>query len=174
MARDLGPTCSVARRLGTDLALKSRARDLGSKCKLATPPGQHGQKRPRASDFGLQSRAKQQIKYMYGILERQFRRYYAESSRRTGATGETLLKLLESRLDNVVYRLGFGCTRAESRQLVRHKAIVVNGIVVSIPSYQVKAGDTIEVTDYKTGFYRVDCFMSPTGTYATPFSATVS
>lgn len=147
MARYTGATCRVARRLGTDLGLKSRARDIESKCKLTTPPGVHGLKRGRTSDFGLQSRAKQQIKYMYGVLEKQFRKYYTEASRRTGATGETLLKLLECRLDNVVYRLGFGVTRAECRQLVKHKAILVNGSCVSSPSYQVKMGDTVEVRE---------------------------
>jgi len=147
MARYLGPVCRIQRRLGTDLALKSRQRDVSTKCKLATPPGQHGSKKARTSDYGLQSRAKQQIKYMYGVLEKQFRRYYAEASRRTGATGETLLKLLESRLDNVAYRLGFGVTRAEARQLVRHKAILVNGKVVTIPSYQVQVGDVVEIRE---------------------------
>lgn len=147
MARYIGPTCRVSRRFGTDLGLKSRARDIDSKCKLTTPPGSHGQKRPRETGFGLQLREKQKIRYMYGVLERQFIRYYAEASRRKGATGEILLKLLESRLDNVVYRLGFGSTRAEARQLVRHKAVLVNGKCVSIPSYQVTVGDTIEIRE---------------------------
>lgn len=147
MARYLGSTCRVSRRLGTDLGLKSRTRDLDSKCKLTTPPGMHTQKKTRETGYGLQMRAKQQIRYMYGVLEKQFRRYYKEASRRKGATGETLLKLLECRLDNIVYRLGFGTTRAESRQLVRHKAILVNNKVINIPSYQVAAGDVIEVRE---------------------------
>lgn len=147
MARYLGPTCRVSRRLGTDLGLKSRVRDLDSKCKLTTPPGSHGTKRTRETGYGLQLREKQKIRYMYGILERQFRRYYAEASRRKGATGEILLKILECRLDNVVYRFGFGTTRAESRQLVRHKAVLVNGKTVNIPSYQVNAGDVIEIRE---------------------------
>lgn len=147
MARYLGPTCRVSRRLGTDLGLKSRARDLESKCKLATKPGTHQDKKARVTGYGLQLCAKQQIRYMYGVLEKQFRRYYTEASRRKGATGEILLKLLECRLDNVVYRLGFGTTRAESRQLVRHKAILVNNKSINIPSYQVTAGDVIEIRE---------------------------
>lgn len=147
MARYLGPTCRVARRLGTDLRLKSPVRDLESKCKLNTPPGMHVQKRTRGSDHALQLCEKQKFRYMYGVLERQFRRYYAEAARRKGATGETLFKLLECRLDNVAYRMGFGSTRAEARQLVRHKAILVNGQTVSIPSYSVKAGDVLEVRE---------------------------
>ena len=147
MARYLGPTCRVSRRLGTDLGLKSRARDIESKCKLNTRPGMHGQGRTRTTDHGTQLCEKQKFRYMYGVLERQFRKYYAEAARRKGATGETLFQLLECRLDNVVYRLGFGCTRAESRQLVRHKAILVNDQVVNIPSYSVKAGDVIEVRE---------------------------
>ncbi len=155
MARYLGPTCRVARRLGTDLGLKSRVRDIDSKCKLSTQPGQHGQKRSRPTDHGVQLCEKQKFRYMYGVLERQFRKYYAEAARRKGATGETLFQLLECRLDNVVYRLGFGCTRAESRQLVRHKAILVNDKVVNIPSYSVKAGDVVEVREKSKAQLRV-------------------
>ncbi len=147
MARYLGPTCRKARRLGTDLALKSRVRDVEGKCKMNTRPGQHGSRRSRDTGHGLQMAEKQKFKYMYGVLEKQFRRYYTEAARRTGATGETLMKLLECRLDNVVYRLGFGSTRAESRQLVRHKAILVNEKIVNIPSYQVSPGDVIEVRE---------------------------
>lgn len=147
MARYLGPTCRVSRRLGTDLGLKSRVRELESKCKLTSPPGMHGQKRTRGTDHGIQLCEKQKFRYMYGVLERQFRRYYAEAARRKGATGETLLKLLECRLDNVVYRMGLGSTRAEARQLVRHKAVLVNNKVVNIPSCQVKPGDIIEVRE---------------------------
>lgn len=155
MARNLVAKCKVSRRIGTDLFLKSRSgRDLDSKCKLDTPPGQHGAKKGRVTDYGLMLRAKQMLKLMYGVLEKQFRRYYAEASRRKGATGELLLEILESRLDNVVYRMGFGCTRAEARQLVRHKSIVVmpNGDenkmqVVNIPSYMVQPGDVISVRE---------------------------
>lgn len=147
MARYLGPTCKLARREGTDLFLKSGVRALDTKCKLETVPGVHGARRGRLSDYGLQLREKQKVRRMYGILEKQFRSYYKEAARRKGATGENLLQLLESRLDNVVYRMGFGATRAESRQLVGHKGIEVNGAVVNIPSYQVKAGDQITVRE---------------------------
>ena len=147
MARYIGPKCKLARREGTDLFLKSARRSLDSKCKIDSAPGQHGAKKPRLSDYGLQLREKQKIRRIYGVLERQFRRYFAEAARRKGSTGELLLQLLESRLDNVVYRLGFGSTRAEARQLVSHKAITVNGQVVNIPYYQVKAGDIIAVRE---------------------------
>ncbi|AZG23683.1 30S ribosomal protein S4 [Neisseria gonorrhoeae] len=147
MARYIGPKCKLARREGTDLFLKSVRRSLDSKCKIDSAPGQHGAKKPRLSDYGLQLREKQKIRRIYGVLERQFRRYFAEADRRKGSTGELLLQLLESRLDNVVYRMGFGSTRAEARQLVSHKAIVVNGQVVNIPSFQVKAGDVVSVRE---------------------------
>ena len=147
MARYIGPTCKLSRREGTDLFLKSGARALDSKCKLETAPGQHGQRRGRLSDYGVQLREKQKVRRTYGIMEKQFRGYYKEASRRKGATAENLLKLLESRLDNVVYRMGFGSTRAESRQLVSHKAISVNGKTLNIPSYQVKDGDVIGVRE---------------------------
>jgi small subunit ribosomal protein S4 len=147
MARYLGPTCKLARREGTDLFLKSGVRALDTKCKLETVPGVHGARRSRLSDYGLQLREKQKVRRMYGILEKQFRSYYKEAARRKGATGENLLQLLESRLDNVVYRMGFGATRAESRQLVGHKGIEVNGVVVNIPSYQLKAGDQVTVRE---------------------------
>ena len=147
MARYIGPKCKLARREGTDLFLKSARRSLDSKCKLDSAPGQHGVKKPRLSDYGLQLREKQKIRRIYGVLERQFRRYFAEADRRKGSTGELLLQLLESRLDNVVYRMGFGSTRAEARQLVSHKAITVNGQVVNIPSFQVKAGDVVAVRE---------------------------
>jgi len=155
MARYLGPTCRIARRLETDLGLKSRLRDVGSKCKMTTKPGQHGQKRGRPTNHGVQLNEKQKFRYIYGVLERQFRRYYAEAARRKGATGEILMQLLECRLDNVVYRLGFGSTRAESRQLVRHKAILVNGKAVNIPSYMAKAGDVIEVREKSKSQLRI-------------------
>ena len=147
MARYIGPKCKLARREGSDLYLKSARRSIDSKCKIDTAPGQHGAKRGRLSDYGLQLREKQKIRRIYGVLERQFRRYFAEAERRKGSTGELLVKLLESRLDNVVFRMGFGSTRAEARQLVSHKAITVNGQVVNIPSYQVKAGDVVAVRE---------------------------
>src|SRR5579872_7566008 len=148
MARYIGPTCKLARREGTDLFLKSGAKPLESKCKLQVPPGGiKGERRQRLSDYGLQLREKQKLRRMYGVLERQFRRYYAEAARRTGATGQTLLQILECRLDNVVYRMGFAATRAEARQLVSHKGIEVNGKIVNIPSYQVKAEDVISVRE---------------------------
>jgi small subunit ribosomal protein S4 len=148
MARYIGPTCKLARREGTDLFLKSGAKPLESKCKLQVPPGGiKGERRQRLSDYGTQLREKQKLRRMYGVLERQFRNYYKAAARRTGATGETLLKLLESRLDNVVYRMGFAATRAEARQLVGHKSINVNAKVVSIASYQCHAGDVIEIRE---------------------------
>ena len=147
MARYIGPKCKLARREGSDLYLKSARRSIDSKCKIDTAPGQHGAKRGRLSDYGLQLREKQKIRRIYGVLERQFRRYFAEAGRRKGSTGELLLQLLESRLDNVVFRMGFGSTRAEARQLVSHKAITVNGQVVNIPSYQVKSGDVVAIRE---------------------------
>jgi small subunit ribosomal protein S4 len=148
MARYLGPKCKLARREGTDLFLKSGAKPLESKCKLEVPPGGiKGERRGRLSDYGVQLREKQKLRRMYGVLERQFANYYKRASGRPGATGETLLQLLECRLDNVVYRMGFAVTRAEARQLVAHKAISVNSKPVNIPSYQVKAGDVISVRE---------------------------
>lgn len=148
MARYTGPKCKLSRREGTDLSLKSARRSLDSKCKLDSKPGQHGRTSgARTSDYGQQLREKQKVKRMYGVLEKQFRRYFAEASRRKGNTGETLLQLLESRLDNVVYRMGFGSTRAEARQLVSHKAILVNGKAVNIPSYSVKLNDVISIRE---------------------------
>jgi len=145
MARYLGPKCKLARREGTDLFLKSGVRPLDSKCKIENAPGQHGVRRGRLSDYGVQLREKQKMRRIYGVLEKQFSGYYKEAARLKGATGENLLQLLESRLDNVVYRMGFGSTRAESRQLVTHKAILVNGDIINIPSYQVSPGDVISV-----------------------------
>ena len=148
MARYIGPKCKLARREGTDLFLKSARRSLDSKCKLDTKPGQHGVKSGmRQSDFGNQLREKQKLRRMYGLMERQFRRYFSEAARRKGSTGTNLLQLLESRLDNVVYRMGFGSTRAEARQLVTHCAIVVNGKSLNVPSATLKAGDVVSVTD---------------------------
>lgn len=148
MARYIGPKCKLARREGTDLFFKSTRRSLDSKCKLDSKPGQHGRTSgSRISDYGLQLREKQKLKRMYGILEKQFRRYFKESDRLKGNTGENLIKLLESRLDNVVYRMGFGSTRAEARQLVSHKSIELNGKVVNIPSINVKSGDVISIRE---------------------------
>ena len=148
MARYLGPKAKLSRREGTDLFLKSARRSISDKAKFDTKPGQHGRTSgSRTSDYGLQLREKQKVKRMYGVLERQFRRYFAEATRRKGNTGENLLVLLESRLDNVVYRMGFGSTRAEARQLVSHKALTVNGQVVNIPSYSVKVGDVIALRE---------------------------
>jgi small subunit ribosomal protein S4 len=148
MARYTGPTCKLARREGTDLFLKSGVKPLENKCKFTVPPGGvKGERRQRLSDYGLQLREKQKLRRMYGVLERQFRNYYQAAARRTGATGETLLKLLECRLDNVVYRMGFAATRAEARQLVGHKSISVNAKVVSIASYQCRAGDVVEIRE---------------------------
>jgi len=148
MARYLGPKCKLSRRQGTDLYLKGRGRSLESKCQLDKPPGQHGDNRNRRlSDYALQLREKQKLRYIYGVLERQFRNYYKEAARRKGATGENLLQLLECRLDNVVYRMGFGATRAEARQLVSHKAVMVNGKTVNIPSYSVSPNDVVAVRE---------------------------
>ena len=148
MARYLGPKAKLSRREGTDLYLKSARRAISDKAKFDSKPGQHGRTSgSRTSDFGLQLREKQKVKRMYGVLERQFRRYFAEAERRKGNTGSNLLAILESRLDNVVYRMGFGSTRAEARQLVSHQAVMVNEKVVDISSYQVKTGDTITLRD---------------------------
>jgi small subunit ribosomal protein S4 len=147
VARYLGPTCKLARREGTDLFLKSARRSLDTKCKLDSRPGQHGAKSTRISEYGTQLREKQKIRRIYGVLERQFRNYFIKAASRKGATGEVLLQTLESRLDNVVYRMGFASTRAEARQLVSHKAIEVNGKPVNIPSYLVRATDTVAVRE---------------------------
>ena len=147
MARYIGPKCKLSRREGTDLFLKSARRALDTKCKLDSRPGQHGAKSTRISEYGTQLREKQKIRRMYGVLERQFRNYFIKAASRKGATGEVLLQTLESRLDNVVYRMGFACTRAEARQLVSHKAIEVNGKPVNIPSYLVRAADVVSVRE---------------------------
>jgi small subunit ribosomal protein S4 len=148
VARYLGPKAKLSRREGTDLFLKSARRSISDKSKFETKPGQHGRTSgSRTSDYGLQLREKQKVKRMYGVLEKQFRRYFAEAERRKGNTGATLLQLLESRLDNVVYRMGYGSTRAEARQMVSHKSITVNGQVVNIPSFSVKAGDVVSVRE---------------------------
>lgn len=163
MARYIGPTCKLARREGTDLFLKSGVRPLESKCKAETGPGQHGQRRGRLSDYGVQHREKQKVRRIYGVLEKQFQNYYTEAARRKGATGENLLQLLECRLDNVVYRMGFGSTRAESRQLVSHKAIMVNGKTLNIPSYQVRVGDVIAVREKAKNQLRIQGALSIAG-----------
>jgi len=147
MARYLGPKCKLSRREGTDLFLKSGVKALDAKCHANTAPGMHGNKRARLSDYGVQLREKQKVKRLYGLLENQFRRYYQEAARRKGSTGENLLQILECRLDNLVYRMGFGSTRAEARQLVGHKSILVNGQVLNVPSYQCAAGDVISVRE---------------------------
>ena len=168
MARYLGPKCKLSRREGTDLFLKSGVRAIESKCKLETPPGQHGDKKPRQSDYGTQLREKQKVRRIYGVLERQFSNYYAEASRLKGATGERLLQLLEQRLDNVVYRMGFGSTRAESRQLVSHRAILVNGRVTNYPSYQVKPGDQITVKERAKNQGRIKAALELSGSREKP------
>ena len=146
MARYLGPTCKLSRREGADLLLKSRGKSLEGKCKLEQRPGQHGTARTRNSDYALQLRAKQRIRRIYGVLEKQFRNYYKSADMKKGATGINLLNLLESRLDNVVYRMGYASTRAEARQLVSHKSILVNDQITNIPSFQVNVGDEIKIT----------------------------
>ena len=160
MAKYIGPKCKLSRREGTDLFLKSRARPLDSKCRLEKAPGQQGERRKRISDYDLQLREKQKLRRIYGVLERQFRNYYKEAARSKTATGEALLRLLECRLDNVVYRMGFGVTRAEARQLVSHKAVEVNGKPVNVPSYQVSAGDEITIREKSRGQLRIKDSLS--------------
>jgi small subunit ribosomal protein S4 len=160
MARYIGPKCKLSRRAGADLLLKSRGRSLETKCKLDTPPGQHGARKPRLSDYALQLREKQKLKQMYGLLERQFRNYYLKATKSKGATGLVLLRMLEQRLDNVVYRMGFSATRAEARQLVGHKGILVNGKSVNIPSYAVQVGDVVEVREKSRNQTRVASALS--------------
>jgi len=159
MAKYTGPKCRLARREKTDLGLKSGIRSIDTKCKLDRLPGQHWQRRGRSSDYGTQLRMKQMIRRYYGVLERQFRNYYKAADSLKGSTGGNLLKLLESRLDNVAYRMGFAATRAEARQLVNHKAVLVNGNIVNIPSYRVKAGDTVEIRSKAKGQLRIRAAM---------------
>lgn len=147
MARYIGPKCKLSRREGTDLFLKSGVRSIESKCKIDQLPGQHGAGRKRVTEYGLQLREKQKVRRMYGVLEKKFRLYYKEADRLKGSTGINLLQLLESRLDNVVYRMGFASTRAEARQLVSHKSVQVNGSAVNIPSYAVSAGDVVSIRE---------------------------
>lgn len=168
MARYLGPKCKLSRREGVDLFLKSRTRSLDSKCKLEKLPGQHGDKRPRMSDYALQLREKQKIRRLYGVLEKQFHNYYVKASSFKGSTGENLLTLLECRLDNIVYRMGFGVTRAETRQLVSHKAILVNDSSVNIASYQVKAGDVISIREKSREQLRIKAALVSAKEYGFP------
>ncbi len=168
MARYTGPTCKLARREGTDLFLKSGVKPLESKCKLEVPPGGQAQRRTRLSDYGIQLREKQKLRRMYGVLERQFRNYYKKASRVKGSTGENLLRMLESRLDNVVYRMGFAATRAEARQLVSHRAIEVNEKVVNVPSFQLKAGDRITIRERARAQTRVKSALDIAGQVGFP------
>ncbi|HNP63325.1 MAG TPA: 30S ribosomal protein S4 [Woeseiaceae bacterium] len=168
MARYLGPKCKLSRREGTDLFLKSGVRPLESKCKLDVPPGGAAQRRPRLSEYGLQLREKQKLRRMYGVLERQFRNYYKRSAQLKGSTGENLLRLLEGRLDNVVYRMGFASTRAEARQLVSHKSIEVNGKIVNIPSAQLKAGDSVTVREKAKKQLRIQSALEIAGQVGLP------
>ncbi len=147
MARYIGPKCKLSRREGTDLFLKSRARSLESKCNMEKQPGQTTDRRRRLSDYGMQLREKQKMRRMYGIMEKQFSNYYKNAAQSKGATGDNLLRLLETRLDNVVYRMGFGSTRSESRQLVSHKSIEVNGKVVNVPSYRIEVNDVVSIRE---------------------------
>lgn len=160
MARYLGPTCKLSRREGTDLFLKSGVRPLESKCKAETAPGQHGARRGRLSDYGVQLREKQKVRRIYGVLERQFSNYYKAAAGQKGATGDNLLRLLESRLDNVVYRMGFGSTRSEARQLVSHRTILVNGRIVNIPSFKVAPGDVVSVREKSKTQLRIQQAMA--------------
>lgn len=160
MARYIGPKCKLSRREGTDLFLKSRVRSLDSKCNMEKVPGQIGDRRRRISDYGLQLREKQKVRRIYGIMEKQFRNYYKAAAQNKGATGENLLQLLETRLDNVVFRMGFGATRSEARQLVSHKAIQVNGKIVNVPSYQVNAEDEVSVREKSKKQVRIQGALS--------------
>lgn len=168
MARYLGPKCKLSRREGSDLFHKSRGKSLESKCKLEQAPGQHGPKRARLTDYAAQLRAKQKLRRIYGVLERQFRGYYQEASRRKGSTGENLLTILECRLDNVVYRMGFAATRAEARQLVSHKAVSVNANVLNIPSYLVKSGDVVAIRERSKSQQRIKDALQVTEQYGFP------
>jgi small subunit ribosomal protein S4 len=168
MARYLGPKCKLSRREGTDLFLKSRARPLESKCQIDKTPGIQGTRPGRMSDYALQLREKQKLRRMYCVLEKQFRKYYKEAARRKGATGENLLQILECRLDNVVYRMGFGSTRNEARQLVSHKSILVNGKTVNIASYQVKPSDTIAIREKSKKQLRIKDALSVAEQYGLP------
>jgi small subunit ribosomal protein S4 len=168
MARYIGPKCKLSRREGTDLLLKSRARPIETKCQIDKTPGQHGGKAKRLSDYATQLREKQKLRRIYGVLEKQFRKYYKEAARRSGSTGEVLLQILETRLDNVVYRMGFGSTRSEARQLVSHRAILVNGKSVNIPSYEVKPADEIQIREKSRQQLRIQEAMNVAEQYGLP------
>jgi small subunit ribosomal protein S4 len=168
MARYIGPKCKLSRREGTDLMLKSRARPIESKCQIDKTPGEHGGKAKRLSDYAMQLREKQKLRRIYGVLEKQFRKYYKEAARRKGSTGEILLQILESRLDNVVYRMGFGSTRNEARQLVSHRAILVNGKSVNVPSYEVQANDEIQIRDKSRKQLRIQDALNVAEQYGLP------
>lgn len=166
MARYTGPKCRLSRQVGTDLMLKSGIRSYENKCRSTKSPGQHGrdtQKRERLSDYGTQLQEKQKLRYFYGVLEKQFKRYYKIASKKKGATGEILMQLLESRLDNIVYRMGLACTRAEARQLVNHKAVEVNGLPVNIPSYGVAPGDVVSIREKSKGQARIRAALELVG-----------
>ncbi|MBV2122171.1 MAG: 30S ribosomal protein S4 [Candidatus Thiodiazotropha sp. 'RUGA'] len=165
MARYIGPKCKLSRREGTDLFLKSRVRSLDSKCNMEKVPGQAGDRRRRVSDYGLQLREKQKVRRIYGVMEKQFRNYYKAAAQNKGATGENLLQLLETRLDNIVYRMGFGSTRAEARQLVSHKAIEVNGKIVNVPSFNVTAEDEISIREKAKKQVRIQGALELQGQY---------
>lgn len=167
MAKYTGPALKLSRREGVDLFLKSGVRAIDTKCKLDTAPGQHGTNKARLSDYGMQLREKQKVRRIYGVLERQFRNYYKKATRMNGNTGENLLQLLEARLDNVVYRMGFGSTRMEARQLVSHKAITVNDHIVNIPSYQVQPSDVIAVREKAKKQLRIKAAIDLSGQRAT-------
>jgi len=168
MARYIGPKCKLSRREGTDLLLKSRSRSIDTKCQIDKTPGQHGGKAKRMSDYAVQLREKQKLRRIYGILEKQFRRYYKEAARRKGSTGENLLRLLETRLDNVVYRMGFGSTRSEARQLVSHKAVMVNGKSVNIPSFEVSPNDEIRIRERSKKQLRIQDALNVAEQYGLP------
>lgn len=167
MAKYTGPALKLSRREGVDLFLKSGVRAIDTKCKLDIAPGQHGANKARLSDYGMQLREKQKVRRIYGVLERQFRNYYKKASRMSGNTGENLLQLLEARLDNVVYRMGFGSTRMEARQLVSHKAITVNDQIVNIPSYQVQPDDVVAVREKAKKQLRIKAAIDLSGQRAT-------
>jgi small subunit ribosomal protein S4 len=168
MARYIGPVCKLSRREGTDLFLKGRGKSLESKCKLEQRPGQHGAKRTRNSDYAMQLRAKQRIRRIYGVLEKQFRNYYKAADLQKGATGLNLLFFLESRLDNVVYRMGYASTRAEARQLVSHKSIMVNDRLINIPSYQLQVGDHVKIREKSKSQQRIKDALGVAEQYGFP------
>lgn len=168
MAKYLGPKLKLSRREGTDLFLKAGFRSIDTKCKIKNLPGQHGSRKFRLSDYGVQLREKQKVKRLYNVLERQFLNYYKKAAAYKGNTGENLLQLLENRLDNIVYRMGFGSTRSESRQIVSHKCILVNGNIVNVPSYQTKVGDVISVSEHAKNQSRIKASLELSGNREKP------